>query len=448
MNSSSSPTSSNTVPNSNADQQSKSNIAIELRNKYTFPNTEINTFFSMPQTRKLMRSDSTYGEDIFEESMKELSKLNQRHVLRQQWFRKNNLVSRLRRSTSTASNSSSSSSSGISCSVYSSCTANTSSFASSFSSSFSATLSSLSESCDNTDGNTALSTTTESDYPRIIRRLSFKNKMNVGFKPYYKPRRLSLQLIKNNLELPENFKFFTKSNIRNHQSSSMFKNSMSCYSMGTKENGISTKSNPSSPNKSMQYLRGDGCISMAENNDLASSMQAQIVITESNNGNSISGQSQQQSGGSCQSLVRSKSLDDLNTLYCFTNLYSSSFNEPDHSIPTTNLIQPTVSHYASFNRICDHPKSTVDQLVHFPISPDDATSQNLFYTTSSTSSNLLAPESSIGLLTTTGINNLKGISYSANEISNTGTNQQIEPTNNTSLCDIDNIMKKIGSLRV
>lgn len=63
-------------------------------------------------TRKLMRSESTYGEDLFEDKIP--SKLNQRHVLRQQWFRKNNShMSRLRRSTSTASNSSSSSS-GIS----------------------------------------------------------------------------------------------------------------------------------------------------------------------------------------------------------------------------------------------------------------------------------------------------------------------------------------------
>ncbi|UXI21498.1 Endoplasmic reticulum-Golgi intermediate compartment protein 3 [Sarcoptes scabiei] len=325
-------------------------------------------------TRKLVRTDSTYEEDSFDESITDLSHMNHRHILRQQWFRKNNLVSRLRRSISTASNSSSSSS-GISSNVYSNYNANnnnnnSSSFASSFSSSFSATMSSMSESCDS-DPHASCSSPSNNeinDYPKIIRKSSFKNKFMHCYRPYNKTRRLSLQL--KNIELSKNSKLWlTRSSFR-----PSMKYSMSCYSLGTRQDRkylyamatLLTKSNPSSPDKILGYVRS------GRQNDQLPAQHPQLILNqESNSPSNFTG----------SNLVRSKSLDDLNTLFYCPNqnlsgcLMSSVGTEHFNALSTNNptisnpyvpgaanidsqlgqLSNPPISliHYSSFNRICD-----------------------------------------------------------------------------------------------
>lgn len=410
--------------------------------------------------RKLTRTESTFGEDIFDESLSELSSLNQRHLLRQQWYRKNNLVSRLRRSTSTASNSSSSSSSG----VYSNCSANTSSFASSFSSSF-ATLSSLSESCDANE--CTVPPVTESEpYPRILRRSSFKNKFSNCYKPYTKPRRLSLQLLKTHMEIPENFKFYPSKGGVLDLNSQAFSSSINprFFISNDKESGSlytmadqgTTKSNPSSPNKSLAYVSSDGVVSMSPGEG-DSSMAAQIVITDSSPG---SGSSQPAGVGTVSQLVRSKSLDGgLNTLLFYSNLCPSAAPTGDTGgllMAAPMVGQQSASHYASFNRIfTDSAKFDMDpsnpssgppfQLLNFsgPSSHPPLTSQPHLLST---------PEQSLGGFGSSSASNMKGMSFSSHEISNAGNNsiaeQSLSSTNNASLCDIENVMKKISSLRV
>ncbi len=488
-----------------------------------------------PQTggRKLTRSDSTFGEDIFDESLAELSLLNQRHLLRQQWYRKNNMISgRLRRSTSTASNSSSSSSSssGISSSasgVYSSCSANTSSFASSFSSSF-ATLSSLSESCDTGECGTGSQPLSETDpYPRILRKSSFKNKYNntCPYKPYYKPRRSSLQLFKAGpAELPDNFKFYPPKATYLFGGQQQGPASVNGRFLVNSADGA-TKSNPASPNKQQQQgsLRGGdggGMETMTERDDeVPSSMQAaQIVITSSGNavggGVGGSGPSQQSAagpvGGGQPVLVRSKSLDDLNSLLYYSNtVYPASPTPSDASgsggggggvCGNNVLVHPSsgalfgqqgsyggvggggigAPHYSSFNRIfSDYSKvdpfnpggggggggvncTTPPQLFNSLFNSGPCSHPAI---SSATSSSLYPPEASGQL----GVSNFKGFSYSSHEICNAGATgavgqqqQQQQPllpplgsqpnslnnANNSSLCDIDHVLKKISSLRV
>lgn len=431
--------------------------------------------------RKLTRSDSTFGEDIFDESLAELSQLNQRHLLRQQWYRKNNLVSRLRRSTSTASNSSSSSSSssGISSTsgnIYSSgCSANTSSFASSFSSSF-ATLSSLSESCDTGEGSSGGSQglSESENYPRILRKSSFKNKYHTcPYKPYYKPRRSSLQIFKAGpLELPENFKFYSPKaylfGANGQQSGRFLVNNADGSDPGTLSFG--TKSNPASPNKQNNFVsRGAGCMeTMTERDDeVPSSMQAaQIVINTSGSTGCGGPSQQQQSGGSNQGqpvLLRSKSLDDLNTLLYYSNVYPSS---PTPSDTSGGSQQPSGSsgqqayggaappHYASVNRIfSDYSKVDFNPSGGNCSTPPQLFSSLCFNSGPSshqpTSQTLYPPDQALGM------SNMKGgFSYSSHEICNAGAqppppgSQALSNTNNSSLCDIDHVLKKISSLRV
>ena len=214
-----------------------------------------------------------------------------------------------------------------------------------------------------------------------------------------------------------------------------------------------TKSNPASPNKNVTFVQGEGgYISMVDNDDLTSSMQAQIVITSSNAGNGLI----QPAGGNGQVLVRSKSLDDLNTLFCYSNQCPVSGqldnNSNNNQMPSGLMVgQQNTSHYSSFNRI-------ISDFSRFSIDPNtcSATPQ-LVLDSSGPSSHppaqqLFPPDIALGFNSTTA-NNLKGMSYSSHEICNAGSNHQqslnnSSTMNNTSLCDIDNVMKKISSLKV
>ena len=187
-------------------------------------------------------------------------------------------------------------------------------------------------------------------------------------------------------------------------------------------------------------------------NDLSSSMQTQIVITNSNS----QGPSQSTMGNNGQVLVRSKSLDDLNTLICYSNLWASSTMENNNlSIPNPITGQQAGAHYASFNRIfSDFTKLNITPVESS--NPDCTSPQLLNYSSSGQASHqqhqqtpqqLLLPDQTLNST----INNVKVMSFSSREISNAGSNQAqsfVNSASNASLCDIDNVMKKISSLRV
>lgn len=209
---------------------------------------------------------------------------------------------------------------------------------------------------------------------------------------------------------------------------------------------------------------------MTERDDeVPSSMQsAQIVIsTSGSTGCGGPSQQQQQSGTGGQAvLLRSKSLDDLNSLLYYSNVYPSSPTPSDTSggsqQPSGISCAQQVSggapppHYASVNRIfSDYSKvdfnpnggncSTPPQLFNSlcfnncgPSSGYQPTSQTLY-----------PPEQALGM------GNIKGgFSYSSHEICNAGAqappagSQPLSNTNNSSLCDIDHVLKKISTLRV
>lgn len=409
---------------------------------------------------KLTRSNSTYNEDsILNEALNDLSHLNQRHVLRQQWFRRNNLVSRLRRSTSTASNSSSgssssssggSSSSGISSnSIYSSSNANTFSFASSFSTSFSAN-----ESCDNSsDYNvTDSSLASTEQYPKIIRRSSFKNKLSSGHRPYYTPRRFSLQLIKNQLinNMPDGLKFHPNKSLSSHQQLFDIRNVQPCslmtfsYSNSNPSSSgcmlTSTKSNPSSPGRqcASNSMETQQCSLF----DCGSTSQPPPITENRDN------------VGQTSFLLRSKSLDDLSLVSC-TNTYP-----PD--CPSENCNPSAVLAIASSNSASFACNSlTVSQAM-----PHHASHNAIFCSTEC--NHLDLSKSSMSPMYEQNLSVATGTLYSISQPSIADvvrhddmsgpqslqlpicaqSMSSIGPSDLQSQCDIDSVMNRINSLHV
>ena len=529
--------------------------------------------------RKLTRTDSTYEDDSFDESttsMRDtmpsyhnhlhhhLGHLNHRHhVLRQQWFsRKNNnnnssLVNRLRRTASNSSSSSSlssstSTSSGISsANIYSSSSSssnnvNSTSFASSFSSSFSATLSSLSESCDQQSLSScdspipATSTTIDTnnssicDYPKILRKSSFKNKFIHCYKPYNygKPttalttnavRRYSLQLhLKNNNNnndieslLSSSLMMISPTPPSRPNSRSSMKNSSSCHQIAGHYNchhrdrrciwatmaamaaAASTsvskptpviKSNPSSPSKNSRYL--DSNFSDSMNEEEEEEVGASILIDTDSS--SPQQPQQQPIGGDVTvtpQLVRSKSLDDLQTLFCCPNLCTatsagtaqpvapavpiSGLNMENVMLSSlmTSIHQPTTManshsgmiHYSSFNPIpCDPSSNTTTtetqpktyDILACPFFSQQQQPQQLNPDHPYQSLNpLMMKMTSISSNQINIIGGDERLSSSTTIVTNEAhptdtTNNHSNNNNDSNNCDIDHVMRKISSLHV
>nr|XP_027194091.1 putative uncharacterized protein DDB_G0277255 [Dermatophagoides pteronyssinus] len=547
--------------------------------------------------RKLTRTDSTYEDDSFDDSttsMRDiipshlqhlqhhhLGHLNRRHhVLRQQWFSRknssnnnNNLVNRLRRTTSNSSSSSSLSSSsssattssGISSAnnIYSSTSSsstnnvNSISFASSFSSSFSATLSSLSESCDQqslsscdspipaTTTTTVIDTCNNSnsicDYPKILRKSSFKNKLIHCYKPYNygksaalntgSVRRYSLQLhLKKNNKLESLLSSSsslmmispTPPSSRPNSRSSIIKNSKSCHQItghhhyhchqrdrrclwatmaamaAVVSNSVVSKptamikSNPSSPNKEERYFSETNFPdSMNEEDETIASI---LIDNDSSSPQPL--QQQQQAIGSDinvpSQLIRSKSLDDLQTLFCCPNLCavtvatgSCNAQQPvatifpgstmDNIMLSSSNHQPTtistgchngMIHYSSFNPIpCDHQSSSNNNTPNDQIQPKitDQLVCPFFSQQQQQPPSQLNPDHSYQSLNPL---MMKMTSISSNQINvidnddrfsststSTSTNNNNNHSNNnnnndSNNCDIDHVMRKIRSLHV
>ncbi len=259
-------------------------------------------------SRKLVRSVSTCSEDILDEALNELSLLNQRHALRQQWLRKNmKTCPKYRPSGSVCSTSSLSSNSS-------------SSLSSSFSSQTSATHSST-ESWDSfSDSSEHSSMSSSVDYPRVVRRLS-KPKLNM-YRPYCKPRRFSLQLV-SHPESPEitddlsNDSAINQSSVKHSSCSTIGPIGRSLtppkYSrlMSEKENfssqssssGIKVKSNPTSPSKSDL-----SSVLLDANLMQFNAINERLLSTTTNMCSSLLPQQLSTTG---VLLLRSKSLDDL-----------------------------------------------------------------------------------------------------------------------------------------
>lgn len=234
-----------------------------------------------------------------------------------------------------------------------------------------------------------------------------------------------------------------------------------------------TKSNPTSPIKSISgYMSENRCVTMNTDEDQNScSMQTQIVITNSSTNNEqTSSQQSLTNNGQQQQLVRSKSLDDLNSLifpYNGSQCQSATIIPDIETNCTTiggggggnNLMAYPMmglpTHYSSFNRI-DHTYQNITSEnttgLTPPFFPWSSSSGPPSHCHVADNQNLLPPD-----LPFVGVNNsMKGMSISSHEINNTGNNQQLQTSSltnsnastNVSLCDIDNVMKRISSLRV
>lgn len=263
-------------------------------------------------SRKLVRSVSTCSEDILDDALNELSLLNQRHALRQQWLRKNmKTCVKYRASSSVCSSSSLSSTSS-------------SSLSSSFSSQTSATHSST-ESWDSFSDSSEHSSMSSVDYPRVVRRIS-KPKLNM-YRPYCKPRRFSLQLV-SHPESPEitddlsNDSAINQSSVKHFSCSTMSPTETPPkYSrlVSEKENfssGIKVKSNPTSPSKSDL-----SSVLLDANLTQFNAINERLLSTTTNMCSSLLPQQLSTTG---VFLLRSKSLDDLTS--CLGPNYNYELN--------------------------------------------------------------------------------------------------------------------------
>ncbi|KAI2801789.1 hypothetical protein BLOT_009606 [Blomia tropicalis] len=303
------------------------------------------------------------------------------------------------------------------------------------------------------------------------------------------PRRFSLQLLKNpqhsqqhQSEIPESLKFFAKTCLFdiNSGTNRTFMNDERNNALLTMAAAVAssarTKSNPTSPIKSISgYMSENRCVTMNTDEDQNScSMQTQIVITNSSTNNEqTSSQQSLTNNGQQQQLVRSKSLDDLNSLifpYNGSQCQSATIIPDIETNCTTigggggggggnNLMAYPMmglpTHYSSFNRI-DHTYQNITSEnttgLTPPFFPWSSSSGPPSHCHVADNQNLLPPD-----LPFVGVNNsMKGMSISSHEINNTGNNQQLQTSSltnsnastNVSLCDIDNVMKRISSLRV
>jgi len=286
-------------------------------------------------SRKLVRSVSTCSEDMLDDALNELSHLNQRHALRQQWARKNMRTAKYRPSGSICSTSSTSSSS--------------SSCSSSLSSSMSVTLSS-SESWDSFSESSehSMSISSSVDCPRVVRRLS-KPKLNM-YRPYSKPRRFSLQLV-SHPESPEIIDDLSNQsaiypNVAKQSSTICSGRSVTPpkYSrlVSEKENfstgsssGVKVKSNPTSPSKSdLSSVLLDA--NLMQFNAINERLLSTTIV---NTCSSLL--PQQLSTTTGVMLLRSKSLDDLTS--CFGPDYSYQLNSSSYLFPRQSPAMATAS---------------------------------------------------------------------------------------------------------